>query len=304
MSYVSGSDDVDAGLASSSENVVGEAGPQTMLDTLQDATGTDFSDSESSYRTFMTGVESGVQESQFFDALLDIHTQLSAERIVGSIRSVEAWANGEQNFRIVPKAWPSVVDKLYRINIEENAQFSQPPFVHTVQELAQRKSQPSTQRWITPEVAHEVADDLIRTKFVVPFADGVVDVSDRITEATDACGLPRFRRFHAKDSGYHARHHYVLISVPGYDGQDTTVALEIKVLTKAQDTLGELTHLLYEKKRTGQVESVAKRKLAWLFGSPDFLASYIGHTGHFVESSIVDLKNRLLGLEDYEDGQS
>lgn len=304
MSSAPDSDDVDERMAVSSENVVGQAGHQTMLDNLRNATGTDFSDSETRYRTFMTGVESGVQESQFFGALLDIHTQLSGERIVGSIRSVEAWANGEQSFRIVPKTWSSVVDKLYRINIEENAQFSQPPLVSTVQELAQRSKYPSTQRWITPEVAHEVAGDLIRTKYVVPFADGVIDVSERITGATNVCGLPRFRRFHAKDSGYHARHHYVLISVPGYDGQNTNVALEIKVLTKAQDTLGELTHLLYKKKRTGQLESVAKRKLAWLFESPDFLASYIGHTGHFVESSIVDLKNRLLALEDGEDGQS
>ncbi len=303
MSSVPDSDDADERSAPTSDTVVGQAGHQSMLADLERVTGTDFARSESRYRTFMTGVESGVQESQFFDALLDIHAQLSTERIVGSISSVEAWANGEQNFRIVPKTWPSVIDKLYRINIEENAQLSQPPLVPTVMELAQKKH-PSTQRWITPERAHEVADDLIRTKFVVPFADGVVDVSNRISAATNTCGLPRFRRFHAKDSGYHARHHYILIPVPGYDGQEATVALEVKVLTKAQDTLGELTHLLYEKKRTGQLESVATRKLAWQVDSPDFLASYIGHTGHFVESSIVDLKNRLLELEGREDGQS
>ncbi|MCI2238097.1 hypothetical protein MO973_09575 [Paenibacillus sp. TRM 82003] len=303
MSSVPDSDDADEATAITSETVVGQAGYQSMLTELRRVTGTDFARSESRYRTFMTGVESGVQESKFFDALLDIHAKLSSERIVGSISSVEAWANGEQSFRIVPKTWPSVIDKLYRINIEENAQYSQPPLVPTIMESAQKKPA-SMQRWITPECAHEVADDLIRTKFVVPFADGVVDVSERISAATNECGLPRFIRFHAKDSGYHARHHYILIPVPGYDGQETTVALEVKVLTKAQDTLGELTHLLYEKKRTGQLESVAKRKLAWQFESPDFLASYIGHAGHFVESSIVDLKNRLLGLKGYENGQS
>lgn len=71
------------------------------------------------------------------------------------------------------------------------------------------------------------------------------------------------------------------------------VALEIKVLTKLQDTLGELTHLLYELKRTGQISAEKKRKLAWMFESPDFEASYLGHTLHYMESSIVRLRRQL-----------
>src|SRR5690349_10344581 len=107
--------------------------------------------------------------------------------------------------------------------------FDAPPLLHTLAERVAQLESPSKQRWITPMVAHEAVDDLLRTKFVVPFVDGVVDVSDRITRAINDCGLPRFRRYHAKDSGYHARHHYVLLPVPGYDGEDTTIALEIKV---------------------------------------------------------------------------
>lgn len=78
---------------------------------------------------------------------------------------------------------------------------------------------------------------------------------------------------------------------------DTSVAVEVKILTKLQDTLGELTHLLYELKRTGSIHPEEKRKLAWLFDSPDFAASYIGHTGHFVEASIVELKRKLQKFE-------
>ncbi len=270
---------------------------ESMISELSEVTGMDFAEAESPFRTFMTGVESGVQESEFFGALLDIHSDLSGERVVGNIRGVEAWADGEQSFRLVPKSWESVVDKLYRINIEENRQFSLPPLVLDIHEQAARVPTPSRQRWITPDLAHQVADDLIRTKFVVPFADGVVAVSDRIIEATNRCGLPTYRRYHAKDSGYHARHHYALVSVPGYDGSDTTVAVEVKVLTKLQDTLGELTHMLYELKRTGTIRSEEKRKLAWLFESPDFSASYIGHAGHYIEASIVELKRKLQSFE-------
>ncbi|WGX98297.1 hypothetical protein [Nocardioides sp. L-11A] len=273
-----------------------------MLKRLSDATGEDFAGAETSFRTFMTGVESGVQESTLFEELYDLHASLTEERVLGKIRGVEAWADGENNFRMVPKSWPSVIDKLYRINIEDNKQFSYPPIVPTIYERAARTRTSAQQRWVTPRIAHEVADDLIRTKFVVPFADGVIDVSERVDAAINDCGLRRYKRYHAKDSGYHARHHYILISVPGYDGQDATVCVEVKILTKFQDTLGELTHLLYELKRTGRLPEEEKRKLAWLFDSPDFAASYVGHTGHFIEASIVDLKQRLQGFEGIVNG--
>ncbi len=132
----------------------------------------------------------------------------------------------------------------------------------------------------------------------MPFVDGVVDVSYRLTKIFDELGVQRFRRFHAKDSGYHARHYYALVEVPGDDSiPPSTVALEIKVLTKMQDQLGELTHLLYEKHRTGVLKLEKKRKSAWQFDSPDFLATYLGHTGHFLEAKICDLKDTILSLD-------
>lgn len=288
-------------LGSTAEAGAGQASLESMLQRLTLVTGRDFAEFENPFRTFMTGVESGVQESELFGALLDVHSSLAAQNVVGNIRGVEAWADGENNFRLVPKSWPSVVDKLYRINIEENEQPDFPPFVQTIHDHV-KKARPSVQRWITPDIAHEVADDLIRTKFVVPFADGVIDVSERVTEATNRCGLPRYLRYHAKDSGYHARHHYILVPVPGYGGTDVTVAVEVKILTKLQDTLGELTHMLYELKRTGRMAVEEKRKLAWFFESPDFVASYVGHTGHFIEASIVDLKKKLQKLKEVDNG--
>ncbi len=271
-----------------------------MLERLRLGTNNDFAAHQSRYRTFMSGVELAVQESDFYGALVDLERSLAAEFVVGKIRAIDSWANGESSFKLDLKSWESLIDKLLRINIEDNRLFKQdkrPPFVMTVTERAQGASEPAKQRWITPDLAHEVADDLIRTKFVVPFADGVVDISERITQIMDGCGLPRYTKFHAKDSGYHARHHYVLLSVPGYDGGDTRVAFEIKVLTKMQDTLGELTHMLYERQRTGLVPVESKSRLAWLFEEPDFLASYIGHAGHFIEASMVGLKDSVNGLE-------
>jgi hypothetical protein len=269
----------------------------SMLSALEDATGADFAMFETSYEGFMTGALSEVQSSDIYGHLVDLHARLSDLRVLGKIRAIENWSDGEAGFRIVRKSWTSLIDKLYRINIEENRVFSNPPLVRTIEEQAADEGSPQSQRWIVPPIAHEVADDLLRTKFVVPFVDGVVEVSDQITRAVNACGLRRFRRFHAKDSGYHARHFYILLCVPGYGSADVTVALEVKVLTKMQDTLGELTHLLYEKHRTGEIPLEKKRKLAWQLRTPDFRAAYLGHAGHFLEASMCELKDQILQME-------
>lgn len=268
-----------------------------MLAALRGATRTDFALSATSYQSYVTRAQLEVQNSGFYDLLVALHDRLAHEFVAGKIRAIESWANGESEFRIVPKTWDSLIDKLYRINIEENRVFSNPPLAPTLEERV-AGTDPQRQRWITPDVAHEVVDDLLRTKFVVPFVDGVVQVGDEIIRAIDKCGLRRFKRFHAKDTGYHARHYYILLPVPGDSNvPETTVALEVKVLTKMQDQLGELTHILYEKHRTGEVKLEKKRKLAWQLATPDFRAAYLGHSGHFLEAAICDLKDEILELD-------
>jgi ppGpp synthetase/RelA/SpoT-type nucleotidyltranferase len=271
---------------------------QSMLEVLTDCTKVNFEELETAYASYIARATLSVQSSAFHDRLLDMHLRLSREFVVGKIRAIESWSNGESTFRIVPKPWPSIVDKLYRINKEENPLWGSPPIAPTIEQRA-RKQIGTLQRWITPSNAHEVVDDILRTKFVVPFVDGVIEIGDEITAAIDDSGLRRFKRFHAKDSGYHARHYYVLLPVEG-DGigvPESTVSLEIKVLTKMQDQLGELTHILYEKHRTGAIKREKKRKVAWQLGTPDFLATYLGHTGHFVEAAICDLKSAVQELD-------
>lgn len=269
-----------------------------MLAALSERTKKDFAAEQGPFNAFMTSVQSAVGRSPVYDRLIDLHEQLMAERVLSKIRAVEAWADGTNEFKLVTKSWPSIIDKLYRINIEQNNSDSLPPFLSTVVDNVGRKP-PSYQAWITPSNAYLVVDDLIRTKFVVPFADGVVDVGERVNAALEACGTPQFRRFHAKDSGYHAQHYYGLVPVDvGGDEQPRLVALEIKILTKMQDLLGELTHLLYEKQRTGEIATVKKRKLAWQLGDPAFRATYVGHAGHHLESAICELKDAIVKLEE------
>jgi ppGpp synthetase/RelA/SpoT-type nucleotidyltranferase len=195
----------------------------------------------------------------------------------------------------VTKSWESVVDKLYRYNIEENAAYPQAPITQTTKQQAD--DVPAKRReWILPSTAHLFADDLLRTKIVVPFVDQVATVGASVRKLLEEAEIDHYLRFHAKDSGYHAQHYYGLIPVPNYGGrrEQTTVVLEVKILTKMQDLLGELTHLLYEQHRRGEVPAEKKRKFAWDRRDPDFLAAYLGHAGHFLESSIADLKDQVL----------
>lgn len=267
-----------------------------MLDKLSECSGEDFASGRTHYEYYAARAQLAVGDSRLYDRLFNLAQDLANELVAGKITGVDHWAGGESEFHTVVKTWNSLIDKLYRVNREENALFSNPPFIPTVTQVAHGK-EATLQRWITPAIASEVVDDLVRTKFVVPFVDGVVDVGERLTRIFDDLGTQRFRRFHAKDTGYHARHYYALVEVPGDDSTPaSTVALEIKVLTKMQDQLGELTHLLYERHRTGELKLEKKRKSAWQFDSPDFLATYLGHSGHFLEAKICDLKDAIVSL--------
>lgn len=271
---------------------------EAILERLHSATGTDFKAQKGRFNQFITFAQSDVNASDFYYYLTNLHEELTRELVVDKIRAIDSWSNGESAFHVVPKKWSSVVDKLYRMNILENNERNAegciaPPHLRTILDQANKSEPAGEPRWITPDNANHYIDDLLRTKFVVPFADGVVNISEKISQAAEEMELRWFWRYHAKDSGYHARHLYVILPRSVDTDEHGPVALEIKVLTKLQDTLGELTHMLYELKRTGRISTEKKRKLAWMFDSPDFEASYLGHTLHYMESSLVRLRKTL-----------
>jgi hypothetical protein len=268
-----------------------------IVDELSLATGIDYSAFESWYSQFAVNAHNATSQSDFFDRLTSLREELARSAEVGTIRGVDAWADGTDEFRHVWKSWDSYLDKLYRLNLKENKSNGQPPKIMSIQEHATKASRPSNATWVDPRRGPAFVDDIIRTKLVVPFADGVVSVSDSVKQAAIELGLSYYRRYHAKDSGYHAHHIYVLVPVPDAEGADIEIAFEVKVLTKLQDTLGELTHLLYEHKRTGRLKTEKKRKLAWDFESLDFNASYVGHNAQYLEASMVRLKIQLADLE-------
>ncbi len=264
---------------------------------LGELTGEDVAAKRQSYESLAVRSHMEIGFSPFFDKLSDLRESLSRATVAGKIRGIESWADGTDELKHVYKSWESFVDKLYRINIEDNRHRGEPPYELTTRERAAKAKETQQSEWVTVANAHAYVDDIVRTKFVVPFADAVTEISDRLKGTANELQLPNYRRYHAKDSGYHAHHVYVLMPIPAADGSEAEVTLEIKVLTKLQDTLAELTHLLYELKRTNRLTPQKKRKLAWMFDDPDFIASYVGHTAHYVEASLVNLKTELDKLD-------
>lgn len=269
-----------------------------MCKRLGELTGENVVGKRTFYEGFAATSHAEIGKSEFFGELIGLREDLSRNSVAGKIRGIESWADGTDELKHVQKSWGSFVDKLYRINIEENTHPGTRPSELTTFERANKITTTKQSEWVTTTNAHNYVDDMVRTKFVVPFADAVSDISNTLKDIAHSLHLPSYRRYHAKDSGYHAHHVYVLMPVPTADGADVEVAFEIKVLTKIQDTLGELTHLLYELKRTNRLTPQKKRKLAWMFEDPDFTASYVGHSAHYMEASLVGLKAVLNNLEE------
>ncbi len=134
-----------------------------MLERLSECSDFDFAARKTEYEYYSTRAQLAVDNSRLYDRLFALRQDLAGELVAGKIAGVDHWASGESEFRTVVKTWVSLIDKLYRVNREENALFSNPPILPTVSQLA-RNEHANLQRWITSPIAGEVLDDLVRTK--------------------------------------------------------------------------------------------------------------------------------------------
>jgi len=92
------------------------------------------------------------------------------------------------------KPFESAVSKSFRKNVLSNRNWPDPP----------------QGGWILPENWLVRLNDLIRTLFVVKYADGVQYLVERITETANGTGDSCKSFYEARDEGYYAAHVYVL----------------------------------------------------------------------------------------------
>ena len=171
--------------------------------------------------------------------------------------------------RFVTKPFKSIVDKIYRLNIVEEAD----PKLPIADSLGK-------------------FDDLIRTTIICRFGDGPEFLANKFSELAGQLGIRSTIKKRADDYGYYAIHFLfeTPVDILRFGTSDIiTIQLkaEIQITTQLQASLRDLTHTLYEVRR---LAPKANDDWKWDFASPYFRPSYTGHTLHLLESLLVEIK--------------
>lgn len=180
-----------------------------------------------------------------------------------------------RDFQLHVKSYPSIVSKLYRMNVLNNRRFDQPP----------------KGGWIKPRNMFGKINDLVRSTIVCRHIDEPAKISLEIVKQATALGLKASSRVQTKDEGYYAHHVYLSVPVNLVDQNwqqfAESILLEIQVTTEMQHMLYELTHRFYDEERN--IAQADPHSWKWDYRSARFSASYLSHTLHLVEGMILQL---------------
>jgi ppGpp synthetase/RelA/SpoT-type nucleotidyltranferase len=175
------------------------------------------------------------------------------------------------------KPFPSLVDKIFRLNCNWNRRFPKEP----------------KDKWLKCEDVFSRVDDLVRTLIVCRYIDGPERVCLSLTEALQKCGLDADFSPRATNDGYYAHHITLRFPFELYKRDGTakkiTMRAEIQVTTQMQDVLRDMTHVYYRQRRV-EPQSAKPSAARWDFQSPDFRATYLGHTLHLIEGIVAELR--------------
>lgn len=176
------------------------------------------------------------------------------------------------------KSFSSALDKSFRKNVLLN------------------KNWPNEPRggWVTPLSWYDQLNDLIRTRIVVKYLDGVTYLCDEILDRAERAGLGCKKFMEAREEGYYAAHVYMKIpcEIPEktWDTRRVDLNVEFQVTTQLQEVIGKLLHKYYEERRS--VKPTKADKWQWEYQSDEFAANYLGHILHYVEGMIMDVRDR------------
>lgn len=178
---------------------------------------------------------------------------------------------------LVPKPFNSMVNKAFRLNVVHNDKWPEPP----------------DDGWTTPENWLERILDTVRTTVLVRYLDGINRVWRVIDEHCKATLVRVDGGLEARIEGYYALHLtcWPTIQVRGPDW--ATIArpwpIEIQVATQVQDVIRQLTHVYYEDRRLRPPRDALEWQ--WDYRSNDFAVNYLGHILHYIEGTIINVRD-------------
>jgi hypothetical protein len=188
--------------------------------------------------------------------------------------------NGSDAIKIKIKPWQSFLLKTYRKNILNNSNWPASP----------------EEGWCTPETWFELIRDVARTSVIVKYIDGVPLILDGLREIATKHALAHEAELISRQDGYYSAHFVCSTdcNLTTVDWKSVTkhVSLEIQVTTQIKEVIKTLLHSFYEDKR-GEISTIGKSKdVSWDYTSDEFKASYLGHMLHYVESMIIEVRDK------------
>ncbi len=177
------------------------------------------------------------------------------------------------------KDYSSFLLKTFRKNVIENRNWPDPP----------------QSGWILPPTNwYSRVNDIVRTRLVVKYLDGIEFLLKRIRQLAADNSLSLSVDYEARQEGYYAVHAYV---APEFDipRQDWTtvkvpVQIEIQVTTQLQEVICRLLHKYYESRRVANTPETVPWQ--WNFRSEEFSANYLGHILHYLEAMILEIREK------------
>ncbi|MBA7638612.1 hypothetical protein ES703_46268 [subsurface metagenome] len=190
-----------------------------------------------------------------------------------------------EEIELKPKEWNDFIIKVWRKNVVQNINWK-------IANWDKEKCQPN-RGWVTPDNWYDKIHDIIRTRIVVKYFDGVKFLLDRMCNHFEDCGCQCDPDWEAREEGYYAAHLNITrdYSLPvGLEIQKKKVSVEIQITTQMKDAITELTHKYYKRKR----ETLELPDLTWQwdYESYEFAPNYIGHMLHYIEGAVMQIRNK------------
>ncbi|HEV2068416.1 MAG TPA: hypothetical protein VGR26_01335 [Acidimicrobiales bacterium] len=216
------------------------------------------------------------QASQFFERLLrslhdwsDAYHQTTGYALFSGSHLPE--------LQLHMKPWESFVTRTWRHNVLNNDSWPASP----------------DGGWYLPDNWFEQLWDIVRTRLVVRYLDGVVWLAERIEQLAKEGDIGFRRVTHAQEWGYYAMH--VVVDQPFVvQGLNYEVdfprhtGVEIQLTTQLQEVITSLTHQFFEQRR--ETRPRPEERWQWDYSSREFTPYYLGHLLHYIEGMIMRMR--------------
>lgn len=177
------------------------------------------------------------------------------------------------------KSFASFFLKTFRKNVLENDDWPNPP----------------CGGWLQPLDCFERVDDLVRTRVVVAYLDGVSFLAEALVQICREHEADCRVDYEARQEGYYAVHFYIqhACDVPreDWDTKRIHMPIEIQITTQLQEVILRLLHEHYERRRA-ETPGQGEAKWQWSYESDEFATNYLGHILHYVEGMIMGVRNK------------